>query len=187
MVFAFRTGQIFVQTALAISAALLICCACGNRDVPREFGPAPTAAGASDELVVAPRQELLPTYPCMSCHDKMPRNPQRRVFTQFHTVRNQFKHGDSERWCYQCHSIVDINRLVLANGSLVTFDQGYLVCGGCHGDKLRDWKLSVHGGSTGFWNGQKVRKSCPACHNPHGPRFPPLHPEAAPMRPKAAD
>jgi hypothetical protein len=45
----------------------------------------------------------------------------------------------------------------------------------------------VHGGTTGFWNGQKVRKSCPACHNPHGPRFPLLHPEAAPLPPKAAD
>jgi hypothetical protein len=170
---------------LPIAVSLLLCAACGNRDVPREFGPAPTAGGASDDMVVAPRQDLLPTYPCSSCHDSMPRNPHRRTFTIFHTVRNHFKHGDSERWCYQCHSIVDLDRLVLANGSLVTFDKGYLVCGGCHGDKLRDWKLSVHGGSTGFWNGQKVRRSCPACHNPHDPQFPQIRPEPAPPPPKA--
>jgi hypothetical protein len=164
-------------------AGLVLLGACADpSDVPGHTAPFVPAASS---VSIIPRQTLLPTYPCSDCHDKRTPNPQRRTLTEFHTARNALRHGDSERWCYQCHSIVDIDRLVIANGSLVTFDQGYLVCGSCHGDKLRDWKLQVHGATQGYWNGPKTRQSCPACHNPHEPRFPLLRPEAPPTPPQA--
>lgn len=143
-------------------------------------------AAAEVELTVEPRAAFLPTYPCSSCHQSREPNPRRRWLTDFHTRRNtEFNHGNSERWCYQCHSIKNIDRLVISSGDLVSFDEAYKVCGGCHGDKLRDWKLAVHGKSMGGWKGHRIRRSCPGCHNPHNPHFPPLSPEAPPLSPQA--
>jgi uncharacterized CHY-type Zn-finger protein len=134
---------------------------------------------------VEPRQQALPTYPCSSCHEELERRPERRKLVEFHTVRNQeFNHGDTEYWCYQCHSSENIDRLVvIASGRFVTFDEAYVLCGSCHGDKLRDWKAAVHGKTMGNWKGKQVRRSCTGCHNPHKPRFGSLRPEAPPIRP----
>jgi hypothetical protein len=176
--------HIYSLTVAAAASLLLLAGCADHKDVAEYTAPLGSAVGS---VSIAPRQPLIPTYPCSRCHDRRTPNPQRRAFTAFHTTRNAFKHGDSERWCYQCHSLVNIDRLVIANGSLVTFDQGYLVCGSCHGDKLRDWRLQVHGATQGYWNGPKTRQSCPACHNPHGPRFPPIQPEAPPTPPQAVN
>jgi hypothetical protein len=179
-------GRLHIESLTRVAVASLCALAgcAAHKDAPDREAPASSAAAS---VSIAPRQPLIPTYPCSRCHAERTPDPRRRTFTEFHTTRNAFKHGDSERWCYQCHSLVDIDRLVIANGSLVTFDQGYLVCGSCHGDKLRDWKLQVHGATQGYWNGPKIRPSCPACHNPHGPRFPPVVPEAPPTPPETVD
>ena len=129
---------------------------------------------------------MLQTYPCWEkCHSKRVANPKKRELVQFHTIRNtEFHHGDPAGWCYQCHSQENINRLRTEKGELVTFDEAYLLCGSCHGDKLRDWRLQVHGKTLGGWRGKQVRRSCTACHNPHNPHFGHLKPEPPPVPPE---
>ena len=72
--------------------------------------------------------------------------------------------------------------LKLASGKLLSFKESYKLCGQCHGEKLRDWKVGVHGKRTGYWNGKKEYLLCVHCHSPHSPRFKPLSPEPPPVR-----
>ena len=65
-------------------------------------------------------------------------------------------------------------------GDPVSFDQPQLLCGKCHGDKLRDWRDGIHG-----------KRTCTECHNPHnvqdGARnrgFVQLAPESPPQLPR---
>jgi uncharacterized CHY-type Zn-finger protein len=158
---------------------------CGDEEShsPRSL---PVHENSPPVVAIEPRQAWLPTYPCSSCHEDLEQRPQRRKLVEFHTVRNrELNHGDTEYWCYQCHSAKNIDRLVvIASGKLVTFDEAYLLCGSCHGDKLRDWKAAVHGKTMGNWKGEKLRRSCTGCHNPHKPKFSPLQPEEAPIPPE---
>ena len=176
-----RNPSSFVALALAACFALLAC-----EEAERHIHPGEAPAVSEPlNVTVEPRIGLLPTYPCSRCHDKIERNPEKRLLVKFHTVRNkEFHHGEPKAWCYNCHSQVNIDRLVTSGGELVTFDEAYKLCGGCHGDKLRDWKMAVHGKTMGHWNGSKIRRSCTGCHNPHRPAFPHLQPESAPPPPE---
>ncbi|MGC8763545.1 MAG: hypothetical protein ACP5VN_07945 [Acidobacteriota bacterium] len=69
------------------------------------------------------------------------------------------------------------------DGQLIGFSKSYLLCGQCHGDKLRDWRVGVHGKRTGQWNGRKEYLLCVHCHNPHSPHFAPLKPLPPPVPP----
>jgi len=55
------------------------------------------------------------------------------------------------------------------------------LCGQCHGEKYRDWRVGVHGKRTGDWNGKKRYLLCAHCHNPHTPRFSPIKPLPPPV------
>jgi hypothetical protein len=138
-----------------------------------------------DKVVVEPRTQLIPTYPCSSCHKHRAPNPNRRTLVRFHTVRNtKFDHGDTALWCYQCHSAQNPDMLNLPNGRLVGLDEAYRLCVSCHGDKRPDWEDGTHGLTIGYWEGQKVRKSCTHCHDPHYPWNPTLAPEPPPELPR---
>jgi hypothetical protein len=58
------------------------------------------------------------------------------------------------------------------------------LCGQCHGPKLRDWKLGIHGKRTGSWSGKKHYLLCVHCHDSHAPKFKPLKPMPPPTKPK---
>jgi hypothetical protein len=122
-------------------------------------------------------------FPCTQCHDgkTVPLNTVRRKLTDMHDdiVLN---HGPN-RWCLDCHSAEHRDQLHLVDGQLIDFSKSYLLCGQCHGDKLRDWKVGVHGKRTGEWNGRKEYLLCVHCHNPHSPRFAPLKPMPPPVPP----
>ncbi len=60
-----------------------------------------------------------------------------------------------------------------------------ILCGQCHGDKFRDWKVGVHGKRTGESNGKKEYLLCAHCHNPHDPAFKPIRPMPPPVRPES--
>ena len=170
---------------LGVAACGLVTVSCGMGDEPDRLvskGPPPVASGG---VVVSARQPLLPTYPCSRCHDGRPPDLRERALTEFHTQK-VLNHGTQSGWCYRCHTKDDIDQLHLPDGSKVGFDQAYELCGGCHGDKLRDWKAGMHGLTTGWWLGARVRRSCPACHDPHDPKFPLMTPEHAPARPRTA-
>ena len=122
-------------------------------------------------------------FPCSRCHDKpndfnlTPRN-----LTIEH-VDVKLNHGPREQWCYGCHSPSNRDTLRLAGGREVSFLKSYELCGQCHGEKLRDWRLGIHGRRAGCWNGKREYLLCVHCHNQHSPAFKALQPEPRPRRP----
>lgn len=125
-------------------------------------------------------------FPCTQCHDgkTVKLNTERRNLVEMHDDI-ALKHGPASRWCLDCHDPQDRDRLRLASGEKVDFSHSYMLCGQCHGDKFRDWKVGIHGKRTGQWNGKKQYLLCVHCHNPHSPHFKPLKPLPPPVRPGA--
>lgn len=122
-------------------------------------------------------------FPCSMCHEGLEPNPNRRELT-FHTeIQDIFDHAAEQRWCLDCHNPNNRDRLRLASGKLVTFEESEYLCGQCHGTIFRDWKVGVHGKRTGFWDAKKLYRLCVQCHNPHSPRFKPLMPLPPPVKP----
>ena len=140
-------------------------------DIPRFFVPPP------------PFSEGI--YPCSDCHSDMEVNPQRRQLEDEHVeISEMFNHASEQRWCLDCHNQDDRDKLRLANGDPVSFEESYNLCGQCHGTIFRDWKAGIHGKRTGEWNGKKQYRLCVHCHNPHSPSFKPLAPMPPPVRPE---
>jgi len=103
------------------------------------------------------------------------------------------QHGRGRIWCLDCHHTTQRNKLVDNFGDPVSIDQPQLLCGKCHGDKMRDWRDGIHGKRIGEWasTGKKRWFVCTECHNPHnvqdGARnrgFIQLEPESPPQLPK---
>ena len=81
----------------------------------------------------------------------------------------EFQHGRGAIWCLECHHDTQRNKLVDHFGGPVDIEQSPVLCGKCHGDKLRDWRDGIHGKRIGqFVSGGKQRWfTCVECHNPH--------------------
>ena len=146
-------------------------------------------AGAADkhgipEFSVPPPPFSEGIFPCSNCHADMETNPERRQLEEHTEIVKMFDHASDQRWCLDCHNPDDRDKLRLASGKLVTFEESYYLCGQCHGTIFRDWKAGVHGKRTGEWNGKKIYRLCVHCHNPHSPRFKPLKPLPPPNRPE---
>lgn len=123
-------------------------------------------------------------YPCSDCHADMDVNPERRELEDEHVeISEMFNHASAQRWCLDCHNQDDRDKLRLANGDLVSFEESYNLCGQCHGTIFRDWKAGIHGKRTGEWNGKKQYRLCVHCHNPHSPKFKPIKPLPPPDNP----
>lgn len=166
----------------------IVCClsglvGCGMGDEPERLRTTAPPPASSGQLHIEARQPLLPSYPCSRCHAGRPENPVERRLTEFHTQK-VLEHGSQGGFCYRCHAKADIDKLTLADGTLVSFDESYELCGGCHGDKLRDWKAGIHGLTTGYWLGERWRRPCAGCHDPHRPAFPQMTAERAPALPR---
>jgi hypothetical protein len=172
--------------AIALAAAVLMVAeglARQRTSSPPPAPPAPPAQSATpgQRLEVPPPPFSEGVFPCSTCHKLLTPNPARREL-QYHT-EIVLKHDEEHRWCLDCHDANNRDVLHLANGDHVSFDESYKLCGQCHGEKLRDWKAGVHGRRTGFWNGEKQYLLCVHCHWPHEPRFKPIEPKPAPVRP----
>jgi hypothetical protein len=135
-----------------------------------------------EEIAVAPPPFTEGIFPCNDCHKFQKPNPVRRTLTWHEDITEIFNHDSQNRWCLDCHDLRQRDSLRLASGQLLDFKESYKLCGQCHGDKLRDWKVGVHGRRTGYWNGKKQYFLCVSCHNPHSPRFKQIKPEAPPFR-----
>ena len=113
-------------------------------------------------------------YPCSSCHDGKTINTERRELS-FHSDAGEpaqvFDHDSANRWCLDCHDARNRDVLRSASGAAIPFTESYRLCGQCHGDKYRDWKVGVHGKRIGMWDGAKTYLLCVNCHNPHTPRW----------------
>jgi hypothetical protein len=138
---------------------------------------------ASDDLpkyFVPPPPFSEGIFPCNDCHEDMEPDETPRELDFHEDIK--LKHFDG--WCFSCHNPKDRDKLRLANGMLIPYNESYYLCGQCHGTIFRDWKAGVHGKRTGFWNGKKMYRLCPQCHWPHAPRFKPLKPLPPPIRPE---
>jgi hypothetical protein len=120
-------------------------------------------------------------FPCSQCHEGLPANPEKRNLEQMHQ-EIVLKHMP-DGWCFDCHDPDNRDKLRLASGRLVGFDESYYLCAQCHGTEFRDWKAGLHGKRTGMWNGEKEYRLCAHCHWPHEPAFQPLQPLPPPKRP----
>jgi uncharacterized CHY-type Zn-finger protein len=124
-------------------------------------------------------------YPCTDCHKNLTPNPVRRVLVDWHDdISAMFNHDSENRWCLDCHDLKNRDYLRLASGKLLDFKESYKLCGQCHGEKFRDWRVGVHGKRTGEWSGNKEYLLCVNCHNPHSPKFKELKPEPPPIAPE---
>jgi hypothetical protein len=144
-------------------------------------GPVRTVAA---QFPVAPPPFSDDIFPCSECHGKtdvVNRTPHPVEFHENIVLR----HDEKNRWCLDCHSAQNRDKLHLADGRLVDFKESYRLCGQCHGPTLRNWKAGEHGKRTGSWSGEKKYLLCANCHNPHSPGFKPLKPEPAPVRQEA--
>ncbi len=125
-------------------------------------------------------------FPCTDCHDEdWETDSSRRDLDEPHDeIPGKFVHHDADnRWCLDCHSAKDRDKLRLINGKRIEFGEYYRVCEQCHRRIYREWKMGVHGKRTGYWNGEKEQMHCVQCHNPHNPPFQAIEPMPAPMRP----
>jgi hypothetical protein len=119
-------------------------------------------------------------FPCSDCHEDLEVNETPRQLDFHENIK--LKHFDG--WCFSCHNPGDRDKLRLANGKLIPYNESYYLCGQCHGTIFRDWKAGVHGKRTGEWNGKKLYRLCPQCHWPHAPKFKPIKPLPPPNRPE---
>ena len=139
---------------------------------------------AMDSSTLMPVESFSSEYfPCNDCHSEIPPNPQRRELVEMHDDI-LFDHDSENRWCLACHSESNRDSLELAGGKLLGFDESYRLCGQCHGPKIRDWKLGIHGKRSGQWNGQKQYLLCVHCHDPHSPQIKKFEPMPVPRRPE---
>jgi len=163
-------------------AALAAARPAGASEASPPAAAAPAGQPRQEQLVQAEPPPFTPgIFPCTQCHDK-PGDKTRRELGFHDDVK--FEHDAEHRWCLDCHSNENRNVLHLSNGDPVPFTESYRLCGQCHGDKYRDWRVGVHGKRVGRWDGQKTYFLCVNCHNPHSPRFKPLKPEPRPRRPE---
>jgi hypothetical protein len=153
---------------------------------------APTSyAGADDEGVGPGSNSVEPPpfrdedmFPCTECHNgkDLVLNRERRQLEMAHEDI-VLHHDEEHRWCLDCHDAENRDKLHLTNGTLIDFTESQRLCGQCHGDKYRDWRLGIHGRRTGLWNGKKEYLLCVHCHWAHAPKFEPLEPKPRPRRP----
>ena len=120
-------------------------------------------------------------FPCSQCHQGMPANKTPRKLEAMHD--NIFLKHMPGGWCFDCHNPDNRDRLRLANGKLIRFEESYNLCGQCHGTILREWKVGLHGKRTGMWNGEKQYLLCVHCHWPHDPEFKAITPLPPPVKP----
>lgn len=152
---------------------------------------------------VKPRSEQLALLPMCgtACHNGVvpPTLPKSKKPIPIPTMEGllpdakNLQHGRGRIWCLDCHHTTQRNKLVDNFGDPVSIDQPQLLCGKCHGDKMRDWRDGIHGKRIGEWasTGKKRWFTCTECHNPHnvqdGDRnrgFIQISPESPPQLPK---
>jgi len=183
--------KVVTLVGCAVAIALAVNMTAGGGAQVAAPAAVPVAARTASQPPAAPGQrvEVPPPpfsdgiFPCTQCHNKdMPPNRTRRQLADMHTDI-VLKHDAEHRWCLDCHDADNRDRLHLASGEPVPFEESYRLCGQCHGEKYRDWRVGVHGRRVGQWNGAKQYLLCVSCHSPHQPHFKPMAPQPAPHPP----
>jgi uncharacterized CHY-type Zn-finger protein len=140
------------------------------------------AGQAGGHIPVPPPPFSKDMWPCSECHKDLETHFKPHKMDMAHE-QIVLEHGGEIHWCFECHNPEDLDKLRLANGTLIGFNESYRLCGQCHGEIYRDWRDGIHGRRTGNWDGAKRYLLCAHCHDPHSPRFKPLAPLPPPVRP----
>jgi len=172
-------------------------------DMPK-FGEGDDTRGdyEFEEAVVKPREPMLmyfnmePTKHCQFCHDgktvPFPKDKNPRLLAAHQDIvedSTKLMHGRGAIWCLDCHNPTERNSLYDHKGDNISFNQPQKLCGKCHGEVYRYWRMGIHGKRIGDWikGGKKRWWVCTECHNPHTVqtnRFQPIKPELPPALPK---
>ncbi|MBK7403616.1 MAG: hypothetical protein IPJ41_03015 [Phycisphaerales bacterium] len=118
---------------------------------------------------------------CDDCHRLFKSSTEKTTGRVQHT-EIVFNHGMNNR-CSNCHDKEHREKLVLRDGSLISFPGAPLLCAQCHGTTFHDWERGTHGKTLGSWerdNPAFRRLTCVECHDPHSPAFAPIAPLPAP-------
>ncbi len=177
--FLFNSWFIVLLFVLILSGSLLLT---GHQAADAEKEQQKVAGKEQKDIQVPPPPLNEDTFPCSMCHVDMETNLERRELVDFHDDI-VLKHDEENRWCMACHDAENRDMLHSASGKLIDFSESYKLCGQCHGPKLRDWEVGIHGRRTGQWNGEKQYLLCAHCHDPHSPKFQKMKPEPSPIRP----
>ncbi len=177
--FWFNSWFFVLLFVLILSTSLLLT---GHQAANAEKEQQKAAGKEQKDIQVPPPPLNEDTFPCSMCHANMETNLERRELVDFHDDI-VLHHDEENRWCMACHDAENRDMLHSASGKLIDFSESYKLCGQCHGPKLRDWKVGIHGRRTGQWNGEKQYLLCAHCHDPHSPKFPKMKPEPPPIRP----
>ena len=132
---------------------------------------------------VMPRVQDLHTYPCQRCHKTFKPGRMEREMQAPH-ADFVFKHMEEVRKCTFCHSSSSPNQLNLLDGTLISYNEIYRLCGQCHGKVKYNWEHGMHGSLAGHWDGERTIFNCSICHNPHSPKFEPMEPKPNEYTPK---
>ena len=93
------------------------------------------------------------------------------------------KHMQEGEKCILCHLRDNPKQLFLRDGTKILSSEVSMLCGQCHGIKLRNWKKGRHGKVIGSWKPEiRKRLDCTYCHDPHAPTFPHLQTKAPPPK-----
>lgn len=115
------------------------------------------------------------TVGCATCHATRPPDVATRSADDLTDFHGGLTYAHGAQTCVSCHDPGDYDRLRLADGAPVPFQEVVTLCGQCHGPQRRDFEHGAHGGMNGHWDlaaGDRVRNACTACHDPHAPAYP---------------
>jgi hypothetical protein len=188
------SGQLCILLTLALFLLIPFSAIAGH---PEETGHGTPEHAPPEEVVPfdRPVEEIveflgpgteLEIFPCSECHDEdWEPNPERRDLDEPHDeIPGIFANHDTDnRWCLDCHSEKNRDKLILLIRELIDFKEYYRLCAQCHKRIFREWKMGVHGKRTGYWDGVAEYTQCTQCHNPHNPPFKPIKPMPAPRKP----
>jgi hypothetical protein len=130
-------------------------------------------------------------FACNACHDLG--KPPELNFDEDHNILVSYMHEDivlahgrqkRNNNCFNCHDENNLEMLQTRDGRELPIWQSAELCGSCHGPTYRDWEAGVHGRTSGFWHldfGERHRKTCTACHDPHNPSIPSREPAPGPF------
>jgi hypothetical protein len=159
------------RTAYTITTLLTIALAIATTTARGDSATAVPKKAEPERLVQAKAPPFTEgIFPCKQCHEG-PGDKTRRELAFHEDIQDAFDHDSEHRWCLDCHDNADRDVLHLSNGDPLPFTESYRLCGQCHGDKYRDWRVGVHGKRVGRWDGEKTYLLCVNCHNPHSPSF----------------
>ena len=117
--------------------------------------------------------------PCGTCHRTRPSDRTTHSADALDEFHGELVYAHGEQTCISCHEPGGYDRLRLADGTSIAFEDVMRLCRQCHGTQARDYDAGSHGGWTGHWDllsGPRTRNHCVDCHDPHSPAFPRMIP-----------